>query len=211
MSSKILKSAVAMALAGGLFAGAAQAYEAGNMLFRVGAYGVFPESNNLSNVLGLGENLEVDDGYSLGFNFTYMVNPNIGVEVLAALPFKHDIKVTGGVGNVGEVKHLPPVVSVQYHFMPEGTVHPYVGLGLNYTMFFSEKTKGALEGASLKLDDSWGIAGQVGIDIDVAPNWFVNADLRYISIESDAKVNGVGIGTVDINPWVVGLTVGTRF
>lgn len=211
MSSKILKSAVAMALAGGLFAGVAQAYEAGNMLFRVGAYGVFPESNNLSNVLGLGENLEVDDGYSLGFNFTYMVNPNIGVEVLAALPFKHDIKVTGGVGNVGEVKHLPPVVSVQYHFMPEGTVHPYVGLGLNYTIFSSEKTRGALEGASLKLDNSWGIAGQVGIDIDVAPNWFVNADLRYISIESDAKVNGVGIGTVDINPWVVGLTVGTRF
>jgi outer membrane protein len=211
MSSKMLKSAVAMALAGGLFAGAAQAYEAGNMLFRVGAYGVFPESNNLSNVLGLGENLEVDDGYSLGFNFTYMVNPNIGVEVLAALPFQHDIKVTGGVGNVGEVKHLPPVVSVQYHFMPQGTVHPYVGLGLNYTMFFSEKTKGALEGASLKLDDSWGIAGQVGIDIDVAPNWFVNADLRYISIESDAKVNGVGIGSVDINPWVIGLTVGTRF
>jgi len=211
MSSKILKSAVAMALAGGLFAGAAQAYEAGNMLFRVGAYGVFPESNNLSNVLGLGENLEVDDGYSLGFNFTYMVNPNIGVEVLAALPFKHDIKVTGGVGNVGEVKHLPPVVSVQYHFMPEGTVHPYVGLGLNYTIFSSEKTRGALEGASLKLDNSWGIAGQVGIDIDVAPNWFVNADLRYINIESDAKVNGVGIGTVDINPWVVGLTVGTRF
>jgi outer membrane protein len=200
-----------MALAGGLFAGAAQAYEAGNMLFRVGAYGVFPESNNLSNVLGLGENLEVDDGYSLGFNFTYMVNPNIGVEVLAALPFKHDIKVTGGVGNVGEVKHLPPVVSVQYHFMPEGTVHPYVGLGLNYTIFSSEKTRGALEGASLKLDNSWGIAGQVGIDIDVAPNWFVNADLRYINIESDAKVNGVGIGTVDINPWVVGLTVGTRF
>ncbi|MFZ1827818.1 MAG: OmpW family outer membrane protein [Candidatus Competibacteraceae bacterium] len=211
MSSKMLKSAVAMALAGGLFAGAAQAYEAGNMLFRVGAYGVFPESNNLSNVLGLGENLEVDDGYSLGFNFTYMVNPNIGVEVLAALPFKHDIKVTGGVGDVGEVKHLPPVVSVQYHFMPQGTVHPYVGLGLNYTLFSSEKTKGALEGASLKLDDSWGIAGQVGIDIDVAPNWFVNADLRYISIESDAKVNGVGIGSVDINPWVIGLTVGTRF
>jgi len=95
--------------------------------------------------------------------------------------------------------------------MPEGTVHPYVGLGLNYTIFSSEKTRGALEGASLKLDDSWGIAGQVGIDIDVAPNWFVNADLRYINIESDAKVNGVGIGTVDINPWVVGLTVGTRF
>jgi outer membrane protein len=45
----------------------------------------------------------------------------------------------------------------------------------------------------------------------VAPNWFMNADFRYIDISSDAKLNGVGIGTVDINPWVIGLTVGTRF
>ncbi len=208
MSSKMLKSAVAVALAGGLLAGAAQAYEAGQWLGRVGIYGVFPESDNLS--MGPGVNIDVDDGYSLGFNFTYMVNPNIGVELLAALPFKHDISLTGA-GTIGETKQLPPTVSVQYHLMPEGTVHPYVGLGLNYTNFFSEKTKGALSGSSLKLDDSWGVAGQLGIDIDVAPNWFVNADLRYISIKSDAKLNGVGIGTVDINPWVVGLTVGTRF
>jgi len=208
MSSKMLKSAVAVALAGGLLAGVAQAYEAGQWLGRVGVYGVFPESDNLT--LAPGVNIDVDNGYSLGFNFTYMINPNIGVELLAALPFKHDISLTGA-GTIGETKHLPPTLSIQYHIMPEGTVHPYVGLGLNYTNFFSEKTEGALSGSSLKLDDSWGLAGQLGIDIDVAPNWFVNADLRYISIKSDATLNGVGIGTVDINPWVVGLTVGTRF
>ena len=210
MSSKMLKSAVAVALAGGLLAGVAQAYDAGNWLFRIGAYGVFPESDNMSNVLGTGANLDVDSGYTLGFNFTYMVNPNIGIELLAALPFRHDISLSGA-GTVGKTDQLPPTLSVQYHIMPEGTVHPYVGLGLNYTNFFNEETEGALTGTSLKLDDSWGLAGQLGIDIDVAPNWFVNADLRYISIKSDAKLNGVCIGTVDINPWVVGLTVGTRF
>jgi len=210
MSSKMLKSAMAVALAGGLLAGVAQAYDAGNWLFRIGAYGVFPESDNMSNVLGTGANLDVDSGYTLGFNFTYMVNPNIGIELLAALPFRHDISLSGA-GTVGKTDQLPPTLSVQYHIMPEGTVHPYVGLGLNYTNFFNEETEGALTGTSLKLDDSWGLAGQLGIDIDVAPNWFVNADLRYISIKSDAKLNGVGIGTVDINPWVVGLTVGTRF
>lgn len=208
MSTKMLKTAVAVALASGLLVGTAQAYEAGQWLGRVGIYGVFPESDNLT--LAPGSNIDVDNAYTLGFNFTYMINPNIGVEVLGALPFKHDISLSGA-GKVGETKQLPPVVSIQYHIMPEGTVHPYVGLGLNYTNFFSEKTTGALSGTSLKLDDSWGVAGQLGIDIDVAPNWFVNADLRYISIKSDATVNGVGIGTVDINPWVVGLTVGTRF
>lgn len=204
MSSKMLKSAVAVALAGGLFAGSAQAYDTGSMLFRIGAYGVFPESDSLT--LAPGAVIDVDNGYSLGFNFTYMVNPNIGIEVLAALPFQHDINLSG-VGNIGDTKHLPPTVSVQYHLMPQGTVHPYVGLGLNYTTFFSESSVLG----DLKLDDSWGLAGQLGIDVDVAPNWFVNADLRYISIKSDARLNGVELGTVDINPWVLGLTVGTRF
>ena len=95
--------------------------------------------------------------------------------------------------------------------MPQSNIRPYVGLGINYTFFFNEETSGALTGTSLSLDSSWGVAGQVGIDIDVAPNWFVNADLRYIGIDTEAKLDGVSIGTVDINPWVVGLTVGTRF
>lgn len=210
MSMKIAKSAVAAALAAGLLAGTAQAYEAGNWLFRIGAYGVFPESDNMTNVLGTGATLDVDNGYSLGFNFTYMINPNIGIELLLALPFNHDINLSGA-GKVAETDQLPPTLSIQYHFTPESSVRPYVGIGLNYTNFFNEDTKGALEGTSLKLDDSWGVAGQFGIDVDVAPNWFVNADIRYIGISSDAKLNGVGIGTVDINPWVVGLTVGTRF
>ncbi len=211
MSMKIAKSAVAAALAAGLLAGTAQAYEAGNWLFRIGAYGVFPESDNMTNVLGTGATLNVDDGYSLGFNFTYMINPNIGIELLLALPFNHDITLSGGAGKVAETDQLPPTLSIQYHFMPENSVRPYVGIGLNYTTFFNTDTKGALEGTSLKLDNSWGVAGQFGIDIDVAPNWFVNADIRYIGISTDATLDGKGIGTVDINPWVVGLTVGTRF
>jgi len=210
MSSKMLKGIVTAALASGLFAGTAQAYEAGDWIGRVGIWGVFPKSDNLNNVLGTGATLDVDDGYSLGFNVTYMVNPNIGIELLAALPFKHDIDLSGA-GRIGETKHLPPTLSVQYHFMPSNNIRPYVGLGLNYTTFFSEKTTGALSGTSLKLDDSWGLAGQLGVDIDVASNWFVNVDVRYINIETDATVNGVGIGTVEINPWVVGLNIGTRF
>lgn len=210
MALKIAKTVLSMALVGGLLGGAAQAYEAGNWLFRIGAYGVFPESDNMTNVLGTGATLNVDDGYTLGFNFTYMVTPNIGIELLAALPFKHDITLSGA-GTVAETDQLPPTLSVQYYFMPENTIRPYVGLGLNYTTFFNTDTQGALAGANLELDDSWGVAGQLGVDIDVAPNWFVNADLRYIDISTDATLNGVGIGTVDINPWVLGLTVGTRF
>lgn len=212
MSSKLAKSATVAALVGACLAGtAAQAYETGDWVVRAGAWGVFPKSNNLSEVNGLpGIGLDVDDAYSLGFNITYMINPNIGVELLGAFPFKHDIKATG-LGKVAETKQLPPTVTVQYHFLPNSNVRPYAGVGLNYTTFFSEKTKGALSGTDLNLDDSWGFAGQLGIDVDVAPNWFVNADVRYIDIDTKAKLNGAGLGTVKIDPVVFGINIGTHF
>lgn len=207
MSSKMLKSAVAVALAAGLLAGTAQAYEAGNWIGRIGGWGVFPKSDNLN--VG-GANLNVEDGYSLGFNFTYMATSNIGIELLLALPFKHNIELDGT--KVASTYQLPPTVFVQYHFMPQGTIHPYVGVGLNYTFFFTEKTTGLLSETSLNLDPSWGFAGQAGIDFDVAPNWFVNADLSYIDIDTKAKVSGLGsLGTVAVDPWVFGLNVGMRF
>lgn len=208
MSSKMLKGMLAATLAGGLLAGTAQAYEAGDWLGRVGVWGVFPKSDNLN--LGPGADLNVDDGYSLGFNFTYMATPNLGLELILALPFSHDVKLSGA-GDVADTKHLPPTLFAQYHFMPQSNFRPYVGLGLNYTMFFDEGTKGALAGKKLKLKDSIGLAGQVGIDIDVAPNWFVNAEVSYMDIDTKAKVDGASIGTVEIDPWVVGLNVGMRF
>lgn len=208
MAMRITKSALAAALAGGLLLGTAQAYEAGDWLLRGGIYGVFPKSDNLT--LESGAKLDVDDGYSFGFTITYMATPNIGIELLAAWPFSHDISLSGA-GTVGETKQLPPTLSVQYHFLPTSNVRPYAGLGLNYTTFFDTDAKGVLQGDSLKLEDSWGVAVQLGIDIDVAPNWFVNADLRYIDIETDAKLNGAKLGTVEIDPVVFGLNIGVRF
>ena len=212
MSSKLVKSAVAAALAGAFLAGAAaRAYEAGDWVARAGIWGVFPKSDNLTNLLGQpGVDINVDDGYSLGFNFTYMVNPNIGIELLLALPFRYDIELTGA-GKVADTLQLPPTLFVQYHFMPTSNIRPYAGIGLNYTFFFNEDTTGALSGTSLSLDPSWGLAGELGVDIDVAPNWFVNGVVSYMDIDTKAKLNGVSLGTVEIDPWVVGINIGTRF
>ncbi len=207
MSIKIVKTALAAALVGGLVAGAAQAYEAGDWVGRVGLWGVFPKSHNLGTPLGT---IDVDDGYSLGLNITYMVSPNFGVEVIGATPFKHDIELSGA-GKVASTYHLPPTVFLQYHFMPQHTVRPYVGVGVNHTFFWGEKTTGALTGAKLDLKSSWGPAGELGVDVDIAPKWFLNATLAYMDIDSKAKVNGATLGTVNIDPWVFGFNVGTRF
>jgi len=189
--------------------------EAGDWLFRIGGSIVAPKSDNLSN-RALSLDIEVDDGYSLTFTGTYFLTDNWAVEVLAAYPFEHDIEVAGA-GTVGEATHLPPTVSAQYHFMPNNNIRPYVGLGLNYTFLFDEDIDGLIPGADLELDNSVGLAAQVGVDFDIGENMFLNVDVRYIDIDSDAEVKLPGgggkldIGTVEIDPIVAGVHVGWRF
>jgi len=216
MKSRSLQLAVALAVAG-LSAQPALA-AAGDWIIRAGVGVVDPKSDNLD--LGGGDNLEVDDGTSLTIEGTYMFADHWGVELLAAWPFTHDFAIeAGGQENVaGEVNHLPPTLSLQYHFNPEGTVRPYVGAGVNYTMFSEENTEGPLAGTSLDLDDSWGLALQLGVDVSLTKNWFVNAGLRWIDIDSDAEITGLSgpgvvdnLGEVEIDPFVYQLQLGYRF
>ena len=181
----------------------AQAQDAGDWIFRVGVHNVRPKSDNHGVV-------NVDAAASLTFNGTYMVAPRWGVEVLAALPFEHDINLNGG-GKVAETKHLPPTLSLQYHFNPNGAWRPYAGGGVNYTLFFDEKTTGALAGAKLELKPSWGLAAQLGLDVQLGSDWFANADLRWFDIDTGAKLNGADLGRVGIDPYAFGVSVGRRF
>jgi outer membrane protein len=147
---------------------------------------------------------------------TYMITRHLGVELLASFPFSHDVDLEDvdgaeGTARIGDVKHLPPTLSLQYHFNPDGRFRPYVGAGLNYTTIFSEGTTGPLGGADLELDDSFGLAGQVGMDIGLTDTVFVNLVARYIDIDSDASINGTDIGTVEIDPWIYQAQLGVRF
>lgn len=197
------RSALLISLAVAAAVPAAQAQDAGEWIWRAGVHTVQPKSDNHAIV-------NVDSAAMLTFNGTYMFASNWGVEVLAALPFEHDINLNGG-GKVAETKHLPPTVSLQYHFNPNGTIRPYVGAGLNYTVFFSEDTTGALAGTKLELDSSFGPAAQLGLDVALNSDWFINADVRWMDIDTKAKLGGVGIGTVEIDPYSFGVSLGRRF
>jgi outer membrane protein len=195
--------------------GSALAYQAGDFVVRAGAAGVLPtgESDEITAIAS-GAEVEAQDTWSLGLTFTYMATDNLGVGLLAAWPFEHDIDASGsisGLGTVGETKQLPPTVTLQYHFNSSSALHPYVGAGLNYTTFFSEDTEGALSGTSLELDDSWGLAGELGLDYDLGNDWLVSGQVWYIDIDTDATVSGVGSFDVGIDPWVVMLGVGKKF
>ena len=146
-----------------------------------------------------------------------MATDNIGIGVLAAWPFEHDIDAKGSIaalGTVAETKQLPPTVTLQWHLAPASNVRPYVGAGINYTNFFSEDTKGALAGHSISLDDSWGLALEAGVDIDINSDWFVSGQVWYLDIETDATLSGPTFNTnfdVEIDPWVVMLGIGKKF
>lgn len=190
----------------------AMAHEAGDMFVRGGLINVMPnESSN--DVLGLGE-LKVDDNLQIGLTATYMYTDNIGFELLAATPFTHDVNLGGG--KIGEVSHLPPSLMAQYYFgQADSDVRPYVGAGLNYTVFFDEKSSLDLDanGAndSLDLDDSFGVAFQAGVDYNIAENLFLNASIWYMDIATDVKVNGAKVADLDIDPVSVMASIGYTF
>lgn len=140
-----------------------------------------------------------------------MLRDNIGLELLAATPFEHNIIGTGtlaGSGKIAETKQLPPTFSVQYYFSPKKSFSPYIGAGINYTTFFSEKAVNTI--TTISLDDSWGLAAQAGFDMKMTKDWFFHTDLRYINIETTATTDAGNVD-VKINPWVLSVGVGTTF
>ena len=206
----------------------ALAYEAGDWVARGGLTLVSPKSDGSDNIqvpaLGgdTGMQVEVDDNIQLGLNLVYFYNPNWAVELLAATPFSHTIDLKNsalglGDGELAETKHLPPTVSALYYFSSDSTFKPYLGLGINYTTFFSEEFTNARQEQgfnSLSLEDSWGIGLQAGFDVALNNSWHINASARYITIDTTAEFKvGDAEGSVDvaIDPWVLSLTAGYTF
>ncbi|TWT21044.1 OmpW family protein [Luteimonas marina] len=193
----------------------AAAQSRGDWTLGLGVHNVAPKSDNGrldATALGLGPLPPTEVGSSVRptITFEYFLRDNLGIEVLAALPFQHEIDIRG-VGKVGSTRHLPPVISLQYHFINRSKATPFVGLGLNYTTFFSEDTTGALAGTDLELGDSWGLAAHAGIDFAIGERSAIRIDARWADIDSDVKVNGTKVGTANIDPLVYGVAWVAKF
>lgn len=187
------------------------AVPAGTWSIAAGAHMVDPKSDNGTLADGA-FSVDVDDDIRPTISGEYFIANNVGIELLAAIPFHHDITLTDANGDTvdGKTQHLPPTLSLQYHFdgynMPMN-LKPFVGVGVNYTTFFEEKV--AL--GDLELDDSVGVAGHIGLDIPYAPTESFRIDARYKDIKTDASLNGDKIGEVDISPWVYGVAFVKQF
>ena len=137
---------------------------------------------------------------------TYFFTPNIAAELILTYPQRQDVSLNGA--DIGSLKHLPPVLSLQYHFTPESKYRPYVGVGLNYTRFSSVNI---LDGAG-KLDkSSFGLAYGAGMDIQLSGPWYLNVDIKKVHIKTDVSSNGTKLGTFKVDPVLWGIGVGYRF
>lgn len=130
---------------------------------------------------------------------------NQGVELLAATPFQHDIS-RGGT-NIASTRHLPPTLSLNYHFPTQTMFKPFVGIGVNDTAFFDEQTSLG----TFDLSDSWGVAVHAGADYQISENGSLRFDVRWIDINTDATLNGAALAVVEIDPFIVGFSYIHRF
>lgn len=202
---KMTKKLAALTLSTALVAFAAPVFaqNQGDWTVGVGVGYLDPKSDN-GSLAGL--DADVDSDTRPIFTAEYFVRDNLGIELLAATPFSHEVTL-GGSLDAGTVKHLPPTLSLNYHFPTNSVWKPYVGTGINYTIFFDEKS--AL--GDLELDNSVGLALQAGLDYMVTEKGAVRLNVRWFDIDSDVTLNGADIGTAEIDPWLVGVSYVHRF
>jgi len=216
------KSLVTLALIGAISTSAfAESNQAADdkWVFR-GTVAYIDPNDSSGEVLG-NDGVSTSSSTGIGLSITYMIDQNWGFEVLGALPFSHDITGTGDLAGlaIGETKQLPPTFSLTYSWGDNTRYH--VGAGVNYTIFFSEKTSQALTDAlaadttDLSLDSSVGYALQAGFDTPISKDWSLSAGVYYIDLDTtaDVYVNGDKAASVDvqIDPLVWMLGVSTTF
>lgn len=175
---------------------------------RVGAHAVDPKSNNGSLAGGA---LDVDIGSDVRPTLVLgrFLDEHWALELLAAAPFEHEVKLNGD--KALDFKHLPPTLSVQYYFGEAGSFRPFVGAGVNYTWTYGEREKGPLAGTRVSIENSWGLAAQVGFSAPLSERWQLIGDVRWIDIDADVKVNGAGVGSVAVDPLVYGFYASYSF
>lgn len=196
---------------------------AGDWMLRARAIAVAPQDSSSGIRPGFpNEGVSVKTAYAPEVDVTYMVTNNLGLELIAATTKHSAFGKTGTTGSIGKLVDtwvLPPTLTLQYHFMPDAKFRPYVGAGVNYTIFYSTRAAGGLEAAvgktDVRMSNSFGWALQAGADVPVNEKVFLNFDVKYIDISSTARLNTTAIGlqtvNIDINPLVIGFGVGMRF
>jgi outer membrane protein len=211
-----LVSAAALALpadapAQDLFSREFKPKEAGDFMIRGRVIGVLPDES--SDVETIGGDVSVDNAVTPELDFSYFFTDNIAVELIAATA-NHEVELhdsAAGDLDLGDVWLLPPTLTAQYHFLPQSRFSPYVGAGVNYTLFYGAD---AGDADDINYDNGFGPALQFGFDFAISGPWSLNVDVKRIWLNTEAEVDALGTtvdADVDIDPWIVGAGIAYRF
>lgn len=197
--------------ADGAYAGEGARANEGPWLIRGRAIWVEPDED--ASISAIGGDADIDASVMPELDISYFFTENIAAELILAVS-PHDVAAVGtAIGNVdlGDVWLLPPTLLLQYHFTPHAQFRPYVGAGINYTVFFDASAPGGTV-TSIDYDNSVGWALQAGVDYDLGGGWLLNGDVKKLFLNTDVSINGGAIAAdVDIDPWIVGAGFGYRF
>lgn len=205
MRKKLL--VVALAAAGIFSSAVAQAEDSPFMVRVRGVYLNWENGQSGGLPLPGGGKIEASKQWIPEIDFTYFFTKNIAAELVLTWP--QDVKINLNGNQIGTVKALPPSLVLQYHFTDLGKFKPYVGLGINYTIFTQRDN--ILNGAAQVDSSSVGVVAQVGMDYMLDKNWGVNVDVKWAQMATGVKVGGDKVGTVNLNPLMVGAGVTYRF
>ena len=197
---------------------------AGDIVVRARALAVIPQEK--ANLFAHGPlntgigSAKVGNDYIPELDFTYFFTDNIAAELIAGTT-RHTVKGNTILGDVdiGKVSLLPPTLTVQYHFLPKQRVSPYIGAGVNWTLFYNEDAANVSNGAvaitNTKYKNSFGWALQAGVDFALTDNVSLNLDVKKIFLKTDVTAQtslGVPVTSkVTLDPWLIGVGVGYRF
>ncbi len=193
---------------------------------RVRGVGVAPAESATIGVIG--GDVKITETFIPELDFTYFFTKNFAAELILGTT-KHevqtvnsDISAVGGPTSasvdLGSVYLLPPTLTFQYHFFPmkEKIFKPYVGAGVNYTIFYNAKPGAVVKG--IEYENSFGFAGQLGFDLMLDDTFFINVDAKKLFLSTDVTVDASNLAAglsipakVDINPWLFGFGVGMKF
>jgi len=184
----------------------------GDFVLGFGAVGVLP--TNGGSVGLIGGTPQASHAASPLLDGTYFFTPNLAINLIAATT-RHQVEVRNsalGTVNLGTVWALPPTLTMQYHFLPQSRISPYVGIGLNATFFYGSGGNPTAGINRVRLDTSFGVAPNIGVDYEVAPNWLINLDAKWILMQPDVSVNSGAIrAEAHINPFVISGALRYRF
>ncbi|MER9076665.1 OmpW family protein [Mesorhizobium sp. M0904] len=179
---------------------------------RLRGLAIITEDSGYVNAVS-GSGLSYSDTVIPELDISYFFTDNIAAELILGTTYANigSQGTIGGLGKIGKVWLLPPTLTLQYHFTNFGPFKPYVGAGVNYTIFYNQDVGSA---DALKVKNTFGTALQVGFDYMVDQHWGVNFDVKklFLKPDFDVTVNGAKLtGKAELDPWLIGAGVTYRF